>query len=257
MVKSEEPGGCVVPAPDGEGVLVALARLFGLLAGREEAVRLYPALPMLQEEVAARAAAGDIHGLEEAVTRIYCYLHGKDQRYTAEERREFDRLGGYWCHAGGLSPLIRAEPYIGPSTRLADYGAGNGLQGLLFQYLYPHRETVQIEISGPMIGRGRLLQSWMGIPEGRVTWRHANVMDVEPEGFDFVYLYRPLRPVGPGREFYRRLARRLEAMRHRVVVFSVADCLKEFLGPPFTVFHHDGHLTCFTNEGADGPRPGT
>ena len=253
MVKSnpqrdpEEPGR--------ERVVAALAVLVEDLARRAEAVRLYPDLVPLAREISGRAAAGDAEGVEEAVTRAYCYLHGKDRGYTPEERREFDRLGGYWCHAGGLSPLVRAAPYIGPGTRSVDYGAGNGLQGLLFQYLYPHRETVQVEISGPMIARGRLLQEWMGIPAGRVTWRHASVLDVDPGGFDFVYLYRPVRPDGPGREFYRRLADGLEAAGHRVVVFSVADCLKEFLGPGFRVFHHDGHLTCFTNEGMHGARP--
>jgi hypothetical protein len=33
-----------------------------------------------------------------------------------------------------------------------------------------------------------------------------------------------------------------------VVVFSIADCLKEFLRPDIEIFYDDGHLTCFRSE---------
>ena len=57
-----------------------------------------------------------------------------------------------------------AAPFFTPETRFVDYGAGNGLQGLLFQHLYPHRLTTLVELGGPMIEQGRRLQALLGIP---------------------------------------------------------------------------------------------
>ena len=62
---------------------------------------------------------------------------------------------------------------------------------------------------------------------------------------DFIYLYRPLRPTGPGEKFYRSFAAQLGKSRKPVVIFSVADCLQPFLSPDFETFYSDGHLTCF------------
>jgi len=191
--------------------------------------------------------ASDWEGLEAALTGLYCYLHAHDAVYDRVERRELAATGGYGCHAGGLFPVIMGEGFIGAGTRLADYGAGNGLQGLLYQALYPHRKTVQIELSAHMIEKGRRLQGFMGIPEGLVEWRLANILDVPPDDFDFIYLYRPVRPKDGGLEFYRRLAAGLAGAGHEVTVFSVADCLGPFLKAPFRTIYHDGHLACFSN----------
>jgi hypothetical protein len=60
-----------------------------------------------------------------------------------------------------------------------------------------------------------------------------------------VYLYRPVRPsTARGRAFYENLAASLDRSQGEVVIFSIADCLKEFLSPRFGVFYDDGHLTC-------------
>jgi hypothetical protein len=234
--------------PDNRDLLAALVRLFVSLSQRREFMGQYSEFASLFASFNRDLDQGDPEVLEGDLTRLYCYLHGKDSAYAPEERRAFDQYGGYWCHAGGLSPLARAGPHISPKTRLADYGAGNGLQGLLFQYLYPHIQTCQIELSRAMIEKGKRLQQWMGIAEDRVTWLHKNVIDVPPTGFDFIYLYRPLRPEGPGKDFYENFARALDTISHGVTIFSIADCLKDFLSSRFTIFHDDGHLTCFSNE---------
>lgn len=228
-------------------VLAALGRLFDDLAGREGIGVLFPGYEDLHRELQAGRAAGDDERIEETVTRLYCLLHGGGSAYDPEERRRLDALGGYWCHAGGLNPLARAAPFIGPATRLVDYGAGNGFQGLLFQHLYPHRLTTLVELSGPMVESGRRLQALMGVPEGRVAWVHGDVIDVSPRQFDFVYLYRPMRPEGPGRAFYEMVAREAARAEHALTIFSVADCLRDFLPAVFKVFYEDGHLTCFSN----------
>ena len=165
--------------------------------------------------------------------------------YTRNERQRVDATGGYWAHAGGLSPILKAGSWITPTTPSVDLGAGNGLQALLMQRLYPHRCSVQVEISGAMVEIGRRLQYWLDIPDDRVEWRVDDVVETPMGGWDFIYLYRPVRPDGPGRIFYERLSTALAAEPGQVVIFSIADALGEFLPPAFETFYSDGHLTCF------------
>ena len=187
----------------------------------------------------------DADRLEEGFLELYAHLHMHEAAYTGAERQRVDDTGGYWAHAGGLSPILKAGRWINPETRSVDLGAGNGLQGLLLQRLYPHRRCCQIEISSSMVTIGRGLQEWLGIADDRVEWRAEDVLETELGGWDFVYLYRPVRPDGPGRSFYERLAATLAAEPGEVVVFSIADCLRDLLPEVFECFYSDGHLSCF------------
>lgn len=222
--------------------------LFDDLAARPEIDDIVPSFTRFHRELLAARETGDEDRIETALARVYCVIHGSGGAYAEAERQEFDRLGGYWCHAGGLEPLHVAAQYFTPRTRFVDYGAGNGFQGLLFQHLYPHRLTTLVELGGPMIAQGRRLQALLGIPEGRVEWLHANIMDAPPLRFDLIYLYRPVRPEGEGRAFYEMFAREAAAAGRPVTIVSVADCLRDFLPPAFRVIHSDGQITCFTNE---------
>lgn len=242
--------------PEEEGVLTALVGLFSSLSAKKEFQSLYPEFGALYDRVLRAVDQGKREDAEVNLVQLYCYLHSFDMGYTEAERQEVDACGGYWCHAGGIMPLVKAGPFITPEARVADYGAGNGLQGLLFQHLYPHLRTTQIEISQKMIASGRRLQALMEIPQQRVEWLHRNVMHVPPDRFDFIYMYRPVRPSGVGRAFYEKFAAELDRVEHRVVLFSIADCLKDFLGAGFRMFYDDGHLACFSNEGLHGPGPG-
>jgi hypothetical protein len=200
----------------------------------------------LLERLRAAAATGRPgEAVEEALLALYSHLHGYEVPLTPAEREQFRASDGYLNHVGGLSPLVAAAPFVHPHSTVADYGAGNGLQGLLLQVLYPHRRTVQIELSSQMVDAGQHLQAWLGIPVDRVEWFVSDVQDHDPAGLDFIYLYRPVRPTGPGRRFYERFAASLEASTHPVVIFSIADCLRDFLPPSLELFHTDGHLTCF------------
>jgi hypothetical protein len=230
------------------GLLVSLSSLFAALAVREDLNLAYPRFAELYGRLLHELGGGNPDGTEEGLTMIYAYLHGCDMSYDPEERAVLDARGGYWCHAGGLSPLWRAAPHIHPGTRAVDYGAGNGLQGLLLQHLYPHRLTTLVELSGPMIEKGKALQGMLGIPAERIEWVHGSVEEVSPRAFDFIYLYRPLRPEGEaGRRFYEWFAGELEGAEGRVTIFSVADCLRELLDRRrFTVFYDDGQLTCYS-----------
>jgi SAM-dependent methyltransferase len=229
--------------------LATLIDLFATLPPPPDPVGLYTEFGERQAELREALDTGDCEWVHDAFLGLYCYVHGNEAQYTVEERRALDDSGGYWCHAGGLSPLLKGPDWIRPDTVSVDLGAGNGLQLLLLQRLAPHRLAVQIEISSRMVEAGRALQRWLGIPNGRVEWRAADVTTCGVAGFDFVYLYRPVRPQGPGKAFYRRIAAELADAARKVVVFSVADCLGDFLPTTFERFYFDGHLACFR-----GPR---
>jgi hypothetical protein len=207
----------------------------------------FPEFLACQERLRAAIAAEDGAQLEQAFLELYAHLHGHEARYAPAERRVVDDSGGYWAHAGGLSPILKAPDWLGPASTSIDYGAGNGLQGLLMQRLAPHRLTVQVEISSRAVETGCRLQTWLGIDRERVDWRVEDVRDAVRghESYDFVYLYRPVRPDGPARRFYEDLATKLDGARHPVTVFSIADALGPFLPDGFEVVHDDGHLTCF------------
>lgn len=194
-------------------------------------------------------ADDDADVVEEAFLELYAHLHMHESPYTKEERTRLDETGGYWSHAGGIAPLVKAGPHIRYDTISADYGAGNGLQGLLLQKLYPHRKTIQIEISSEAVAIGRRLQRWLDVSEQSVEWIVGDVLDHPPLNVDFIYLYRPVRPVGEGIRFYRILADTASQSPTEVIIFSIADCLKDFLAPDFDRFYYDGHLSCFR-----GPR---
>ncbi|MEW6074080.1 MAG: class I SAM-dependent methyltransferase [Planctomycetota bacterium] len=225
--------------------LLALMDLFAGLPPPPDPVGLYPRWTELHARFLAAAAGEDAEEMEESFLSLYAHLHGHEAPYTPAERRRVDAAGGYWCHAGGLAPILKAPDHLSAGTVSGDFGAGNGLQGLLMQKLAPHARTVQIEISSRMVEAGRHLQAWLGIPPERVEWIAGDIFEASPAGMGFVYLYRPVRPYGPGRRFYARFAAELERSPGPVVIFSIADCLRGFLSSRFEVFYGDGHLTCF------------
>ena len=226
--------------------LVRLMLLFAELSAPPDPEGDFPGYREYKERFLTCAAGEDVEALEEAFLNLYAHLHMNEAKYREEERRRMDEAGGYWAHAGGLSPILKAGPWIRPDTVSTDLGAGNGLQGLLFQYLYPHEKAVLVEISSRMVEIGKRLQAWLGIPNERVEWVTGDVCDQSVDGVDFIYLYRPVRPsTDRGRAFYENLAALLDRSPKEVVIFSIADCLKDFLSPKFDVFYDDGHLTCF------------
>jgi len=191
---------------------------------------------------------GDSSSLENVLLKLYIRLHSAGSQYAPTEKELLIKRKGYSCHPGGLSPLIRAERFIRPESIVADLGAGNGLQGLLLQYICPHRKTLQIEISSELIRIGRIFQQALGISADRVEWIHDDIVNVSIEDADFVYLYRPAKPLDSGNELYQAIAQKLSAGNKPLVVFSVADCLAKFLDKRFSIFYTDGHLTCFVKK---------
>ncbi|NWF52187.1 MAG: hypothetical protein HXY47_03810 [Nitrospirae bacterium] len=193
-------------------------------------------------------AEGDINSQEYALLCLYACLHRAGNIYSPFEIKLFKKRNAYSCHPGGLSPLILAEQFIKPDSVVADLGSGNGLQGLLLQCLYQHKKTLQIELSSELIRIGKIFQKVLGISEDRIEWIHDDIVNVSLEAVDFIYLYRPVRPLEGGRDVYLALAKKLSIINKPLIIFSVADCLAEFLDKRFSIFYSDGHLTCFIKE---------
>jgi hypothetical protein len=225
--------------------LVLLMDLLVSLPPPPDADRLFPRYSSLLDAFVTAGRGTDGDELEERFLELYAHLHMHEAPYTTTERKRVDASGGYWSHAGGLSPILKAGSWIRPETVSVDLGAGNGLQCLLMQAMYPHRGSCQIEISSAMVEIGQSLQGWLEIPEERVEWRTDDVLDTELGGWSFVYLYRPVRPEGAGTAFYRRLSSVLAREPGEVVIFSIADCLGSFLPEVFDRFYTDGQLTCY------------
>lgn len=231
--------------PDEAERLARLILRFLMVPSPPICVTSFPRFGELQKLLETATSNGTGEEIEDAFLELYVHLHMNEAPYTADERRRMDAAGGYWNHAGGLSPILKAKPWIKPETVSADFGAGNGLQGLLLQVLYPHRKTVQIEISTRMAEIGESLREWLGVSADRVEWIVDDVLNASAAGYDFIYLYRPVRPEGVGRDFYTRFAREVESEDSPPIIFSIADCLRDFLSDRYEVFYGDGHLTCF------------
>jgi len=225
--------------------LARLIDLFLRLLEPSDRLGAFPDFSLLRDRLARSIELDEPEEIEERFLELYAHLHMNQAPYSEDERRRMDAVGGYWNHAGGLSPILKAAPWIDESTVSADFGAGNGLQGLLLQVLYPHARTVQIEISARAAEIGDELRGWFGVPSDRIEWVVDDVLNVPASGYDFIYLYRPLRPEGPGLDFYTRFAHEVEAEENPPVIFSIADCLRDFLSDRYEIFYRDGHLTCF------------
>jgi hypothetical protein len=225
--------------------LALLMDLFTRPSSPLDPQHLFPHFEEFQERFLLAGEGDDGELLEEEFLKLYSHLHGHEVPYSRQERKRLDQSFGYWNHAGGLSPILKAGDHIKTHTVSGDFGAGNGLQCLLMQKLFPHQKTIQIEISSKAVEIGQDLQEWLGLGKEKVEWRCDDVRNTSPSGMDFIYLYRPLKPMGPGLSFYRRFADETISSVQEVTIFSVADCLKAYLCPEFEVFYCDGHLTCF------------
>jgi len=240
---------------DEAGRVSRLIELFLFRPAPPDAQGLFPDYARLRDRLARAVETEGPEEVEARLLELYAHLHMNEAPYSPDERRRMDAAGGYWNHAGGLSPILKAGPWIDEHTVSADLGAGNGLQGLLLQALYPHARTVQVEISAGLRDVGESLRHWLGIPRDRVRWVVDDLLNVSAAGYDFIYLYRPVRPEGPGRDFYARFAREVESQPRPPVIFSVADCLRGVLSERYEVFYGDGHLTCFRPASSVRRRP--
>ncbi len=231
------------PTPDDP--LSALCRILLTLGKAGPVRREIPGVAPMVQDLERALAVGDPECIEAASVPLYSVLHQAGGTYAAAERERLDAGGGYACIAGGFTPLLQAGPFIGTETVSADLGAGNGLQGMLLQRLFPHRQTLQIELSAEMIRVGKIYQQVLGIGDDRMVWVHGDMAEASLDAIDFIYLYRPAKPSAAGEGLYKRLAWKLAAIDHPLVIFSIADCLGPHLDGSFSTLFSDGHLSVF------------
>jgi len=208
-----------------------------------------PGISRLMDGYISSMENGDTVDRECALLDIYTTLHRAGSGYTDSEREVLNQRRSIECQPAGLTPLMLAARLIRPHHTVADLGAGNGLQGLLLQCIIPHAMTIQVEISGSMVETGRIYQRALGIGEDRVRWLNDDILNAPLDDTDFIYLYRPVKPVDGGNDLYRALAQRLEAAERPKAILSVADCLERFIGPGFKVLYKNDLLTCFVSAG--------
>ncbi len=228
-----------------ERAVAVVASAMGELAGDSRVQAEAPDVKDSFSRFLTALDSGDPSDMERTLVELYGRLHSAGAKYSKEELHALKARSGYSCISGGIAPLVKAEPFITPEAVVADLGAGNGLQGLLLQRIRPHRRTLQIEISSEMIRVGRILQEVLDIGNDRVEWIRKDIADACFDMADFIYLYRPVRPQGSGAGVYEAIGRRLTACKKNHIIFSVADCLGQFLDESFSVLYSDGHLTCF------------
>lgn len=194
---------------------------------------------------ALNRAPASSSGREEAAIELYLRLHGAGTSYEDREAGRMRQVRGIGNLPGGLTPILMACELVGPDTVMADLGAGCGLQGLLLQYLAPHALTIQVELSAAMIEAGRVMSRTLGIADEKLRWVHGDIATAPFEAeADLVYLYRPIKPYGEGRQLYRDIARRIDGSSRVRHIISMADCLGPHL-KTFDTLYQNEYLTIF------------
>ncbi len=215
------------------------------LAENENIQVLLPDIEQHSNKLKQALAGNDVNQIDFAVAHLYSHLHGIGSKYSSTERNLLDDRNAYSNYPGGLQPIVMAEPYIQKDSVTADLGSGNGLQALLLQRLYPHKKTFQVELSSDLIETGKILQEALGLNDRDIVWINDDILNFPLDELDFLYLFRPSRPFGDGVKTYHILRDKLKAHSKALTVFSIADCLADFVDDRFSTFYDDGHLTCF------------
>ena len=212
--------------------------------------RVQKLVPQVADRLEALYSArhtGNTDKREDELLDLYLLLHGAGSEYEPEEMNSFRASQGIACLPGGILPLILCSWFINPWSTVSDLGCGNGLQGLLLQVLFPHRKTVQVELSGNLISTGKLYQHILGLDSEEISWFHKDIADMDLSDIDLIYMYRPVRPSGAGAEVYRKIAEQLSRLPHTVTIISMADCLNAFLGNEFSICYRNDFLTIFSS----------
>ena len=229
--------------------LFKIEEAFERIASNKQILALFPEIGKVANRFYKDLAGGYSDQTETSFLNLYCEIHRAGSEYSEAERQRLDNKQGYFNHPGGISPLLRSKQHIHSDTVVADLGAGNGLQGLLFQYLYPHKRTELVELSTSMIKIGKLFQEALGIEKDKVFWINDDIINFDLDHIDFLYLYRPSKPIKNGIALYEDLRKKLGNRNRAVTIFSIADCLKDYLSDNYREFYNDGHLTCFRMDG--------
>lgn len=215
------------------------------LASDPRVLRLDSKIGACVEDLLNSISSNDNEQREASLIDLYLCLHKAGASYNQCEQRLMDEKKGLKWLPGGIMPVVFASYIMKPQFTFVDLGAGNGLQGLMLQYISPHRLTRQIELSGSHLNTGRIYRKVLGIHETQVSFENADIFDSSFYGVDVFYMYRPARPMGEGINIYKNINAKLLALKNPFFLISVADCFEPFITMDYKVVYSNEFLKIF------------
>jgi 16S rRNA G1207 methylase RsmC len=132
----------------------------------------------------------------------------------------------------------------GPAE-IIDLGCGNGLQGILLKMVAPHKKTRQIELSKKYLETGNIFVEALGLDKPGFSFENNDIGAVDVSDADFIYMYRPARPMGEGKLFYENLAEKFSRIKKNFYLLSVADCFEPFIKSKYIKIYSNDFLSIF------------
>lgn len=182
---------------------------------------------------------------EMSLIDLYLLFHKYGAGYSLEEEQFMEKSKGLKWLPGGLMPLVLGSYLMKPEYEFCDLGSGNGFQGYLMQGLCPHRSTRQIEISDKYLRAGEIFLDPLGIDKKKISFENTDISNFEMKDTDFVYMYRPARPMGEGSVLYQNLADKFYSNKKSFYLLSVADCFETFIKGDYEKIYYNEYLSIF------------
>lgn len=196
-------------------------------------------------ELKSAAEDNNIEKREELLTDLYLLLHRYGAGYSSNEKKFMERSRGLKWLPGGLMPLVLGSYLMRSDFEFCDLGCGNGLQGFLMQALCPHKKTRQVEISESYLKSGNIFLNPLKIDKKKTSFENTDIKDFEMNDTDFVYMYRPARPMGEGAVLYKNLADKFFLNKKNFYLLSVADCFEPFIKGKYEKIYQNEFLSIF------------
>ncbi|MGM0418988.1 MAG: hypothetical protein ACQEQS_09715 [Thermodesulfobacteriota bacterium] len=182
---------------------------------------------------------------ESLLIELYLALHRSGAGYSRSEDKVLENKKGLKWLPGGLMPLVFASFIIKPEDVFIDLGCGNGLQGTLLKAVAPHRKTRQVELSKKYLETGKIFVEALGLDQSGFSFENNDIGAADISDADFIYMYRPARPMGEGKLFYENLAEKFLSIKKNFYLLSVADCFEPFIRSKYIKIYSNDFLSIF------------
>ncbi|MCB9494570.1 MAG: hypothetical protein H6681_03885 [Desulfobacteraceae bacterium] len=187
----------------------------------------------------------DLEKREIFLTKLYLLFHKFGAGYSHEEEKFIQRSKGLKWLPGGLMPVVLGSYLMKSEYEFCDLGCGNGFQGILMQVLCPHKKTRQIEIAGSYLNKGEIFLSLPEIDREKICFENIDISDFQMQSADFIYMYRPARPMGEGSLIYQKLSDKFLNAEKSFYLLSVADCFEPFIKGSYERVYQNEFLNIF------------
>jgi hypothetical protein len=221
-----------------ENVLIKIAS-FGAV------YNICPDSVLLKNQLLYAKKNNDTDKRESLLIELYLALHKAGAGYSRSENKVLENKKGLKWLPGGLMPLVFASFIIKPGDVFIDLGCGNGLQGILLKMVAPHKKTRQIELSKKYLETGNIFVEALGLDKPGFSFENNDIGAVDVSDADFIYMYRPARPMGEGKLFYENLAEKFSRIKKNFYLLSVADCFEPFIKSKYIKIYSNDFLSIF------------